>query len=197
MASTLCFNSSEAMFARKMKEGYPAAKLAFECFFTIACALLRRALVATFFAWMATPANAQSQQLGASAMQRLAFLSGRWTCTVSGGESNGLTLDLSYSFSPNVLWMTEVSRTSEATGNDWATQIWGYDARNQKLLAFQFTESGVFTKTVDGWVDGVFLSQRDDNQATVSLKPISANTMQWIIESADHSSTIKEDCVRR
>jgi hypothetical protein len=50
---------------------------------------------------------------------------------------------------------------------------------------------------VDGWVDGAFVSHRDDNGATVSVKPVDARSMQWVIESADHAYVVKEDCVRR
>ena len=146
---------------------------------------------------MAAACGIRAQQSGLAAMQKLSFLAGSWTCTVKSGVSNGLVLNLNYSFSPDGRWMTEHSEDAETKGGDWATQVWGYDARSDKLVAYQFVASGVFTKTVDGWVDGVFTSHRDDNGATISLKPMGPKTMQWIIESADHSSTVKQDCVKQ
>ncbi len=93
--------------------------------------------------------------------------------------------------------MTELSQDSGTNGNDWATQMWGYDSHTQKLVAYNFARNGVFTKSVDGWVNGAFVSHRDDNGATVSVRPINASSIQWVIESADHSYVVKEDCVRR
>lgn len=140
---------------------------------------------------------ARAQQPDISAMKKLAFLSGAWVCTVEGGTSNGLAQNVEYSFSPDGLWMTELSQDSGPGQNDWATQIWGYDVRAGKLVAYNFTPYGVFTKSVEGWVDGAFVSHRDDNGATVSVRPISSRAMQWVIESADHSSIVKENCERR
>jgi hypothetical protein len=161
--------------------------------------LFRRASAATLVLWLSIVGAAHPQQANtdSTAIKRLAFLAGRWSCTVNGGSSNGLTLDVRYSFSPNWLWMTEESQDSGAAGTDWATQLWGYDARTKKLVAFQFTQSGVFTKSLDGWVNGIFVSHRDENGATVSLKPLGANSFQWIIESSDHSYTVTQDCIRR
>jgi hypothetical protein len=147
-------------------------------------------------ALVATSCVPRAQQSDASAMQKLQFLAGSWVCTVKGGRGNGLVLNLDYSFSPDGLWMTEHSEDAETKGGDWATQIWGYDAFSNKLVAYQFVSSGLFTKTVDGWVNGIFTSHRNDNGATVSLKPIDAKSFQWIIESADHSSIVRQDCVK-
>jgi hypothetical protein len=140
---------------------------------------------------------ARAQQPDVTAMKKLSFLSGAWRCTVEAGTSNGLVQDVTYSFSPDGLWMTELSQDSGPGHNDWATQIWGYDARAGKLVAYNFTPMGVFTKSVDGWINGAFVSHRDDNGATVSVRPISSGSMQWVIESADHSNIVKENCVRR
>ncbi|HEV3155558.1 MAG TPA: hypothetical protein VGZ02_17265 [Candidatus Baltobacteraceae bacterium] len=147
---------------------------------------------------MATACVTRAQQPDpSSTMQKLKFLAGAWACTVKGGSSNGLVLDVQYSFSPDGLWMTELSQDSGTNGDDWATQMWGYDAHAQKFVAYTFARNGIFTKSVDGWVDGAFVSHRDDNGATVSVKPVDARSMQWVIESADHAYVVKEDCVRR
>jgi hypothetical protein len=131
-----------------------------------------------------------------NAMQKLTFLTGAWSCTIKGATPKDLRQDAHYSFSPDGHWLTEVSHDIGPGDRDWMTQIWGYDALQQKLVAYQFYQDGVSTKTVNGWDDGVFVSHRDDNGATVSLKPVDANTIQWIIESADHSSIVTEDCAR-
>jgi hypothetical protein len=133
---------------------------------------------------LSTACAVGAQQADATAMQKLKPLTGSWACTVRGGQSDGL-------------WMTELSQDTRTNGNDWATQMWGYDSHTRKLVAYNFARNGVFTKSVDGWVDGAFVSHRDDNGATVSVRPIDANSVQWVIESADHSYTVKEDCVRR
>lgn len=138
-----------------------------------------------------------AKRVGVSTMHRLFFLKGAWVCTLRGGNSNGLVQDATYSFSPDGLWMTERSEDSSARKNDWATQMWGYDVSASRLVAYQFTANGVYTKSVDGWVGGVFRSERDENGAIVSLKPVSARSMQWFVESADRSSIVREDCVRR
>jgi hypothetical protein len=145
---------------------------------------------------LATACSARAQQADPIVMQKLEFLSGSWTCTIKGGASNGLVEETHYSFSPDGFWMTETSHVARSN-NDWETQMWGYDAHAKKLVAYQFLADGVFTKTVDGWVNGAFVSHRDDNGATVSVKPVAANAMQWVIESADHTYIVKEDCVRR
>lgn len=146
---------------------------------------------------LVTACAARAQQPDKSAMQKLAFLSGTWACTIKGGSSNGFVQDVKYSFSPDGLWMTEVSLNSEPNEDGYATQMWGYDARVGKLVAYNFGANGVFTKSVDGWVDGKFTSRRDDNGATISLKPIDNHNMQWIIASADGTYIVKEDCVRQ
>lgn len=127
-------------------------------------------------------------------IQKLNFLAGSWQCTIKGGPSNGQRMKIQYSFSQDGLWMTESQNDSGAANGTSMTQVWGYDSRQQKLVAYQFLKEGLFTKTVDGWVDGKFVSHRDENGWTVSLVPQGANAMQWVIESADHSYTVSEDC---
>ncbi|MDP9017100.1 MAG: hypothetical protein M3N19_02110 [Candidatus Eremiobacteraeota bacterium] len=102
-----------------------------------------------------------------------------------------------YSFSPDGLWMTEVSLNSEPNQDGYATQIWGYDARTGKLVAYNFGGNGVYTKSVLGWINGQFTSRRDDNGLTVALKPIDTHTMQWIISNPDGTRVAMEDCVRK
>ncbi len=137
------------------------------------------------------------ERAGVSAMRRLSFLKGSWACTLKGGSSNGAVQGVRYSFSSDGLWMTELSQTLGAKENDWATQMWGYDVSASRLVAYQFAANGVHTKSVDGWIGGVFKSERDDNGAIVSLRPIDPRSMQWLVESADHSNLFREDCVRR
>ena len=154
-------------------------------------------LAGTTVMLLLTACAARAQQPDMSAMQKLAFLSGTWACTIKGGSSNGFVQDVKYSFSPDGRWMTEVSLNSEPNEDDYATQMWGYDARVGKLVAYNFGANGVFTKSVGGWVDGKFTSRRDDNGAIVSLKPIDNRNMQWIIASADGTYIVQEDCVRQ
>jgi len=42
-------------------------------------------------------------------------------------------------------------------------RFWGYDTQLDKLIAVQFTPSGVLTKSVTGWVGDTFVAQRVDN----------------------------------
>jgi hypothetical protein len=140
---------------------------------------------------------ASAQEAGADAMGKLTFLSGKWNCTIAGGISNGQVQVNDYSFSPDKLWMTELSWDEGADKKNFATQMWGYDAIAGKLVAYQFTPNGVYTKTVDGWIDGAFTARRNDNGATVSVKQVNAESMEWTIASADKSSIVKEECVRR
>jgi hypothetical protein len=138
-----------------------------------------------------------AQQSDATAIRKLSFLEGRWLCTIRSGTSDGLKQDVKYSFSPDKLWMTEVSQDSGTGGNDWATQMWGYDARTQRLVAYNFASNGVLTKSVDGWVDGRFQSRRDDNGAIVSVKAVGSSAVRWTVQRADGSLVVYEDCIRR
>lgn len=132
------------------------------------------------------------ERAGVSAMRQLSFLKGSWACTLRGGSSNGTVQEVRYSFSSDGLWMTELSQSAGAKKKDWATQMWGYDVGASRLVAYQFAADGVHTKNVDGWIDGVFRSERDDNGAIVRLTPTGPQSMQWSIESADQSRLVRE-----
>lgn len=153
------------------------------------------ALVLAVF--LITACAARAQQSGPEAMRKLAFLSGTWACTIRGSSSNGFVQNVAYSLSPDGLWLSEVSLNSEPNSDGYATQMWGYDARTGKLVAYNFGGNGVHTKSVRGWVNGEFISHRDDNGLIVTLKPIDDRNMQWIITSSDGSNLVKEDCMRR
>lgn len=140
-------------------------------------------------------ANAQEQ--GPDAIRKLAFLAGSWQCAIQGAHVPAGDLDhLSYEFSPDWSWMVERSHVRENGREYWSLQMWGYDAGNKKLVAYQFSSTGVSTKSVDGWVGGKFQSRRDDNGATVTIVPIGKNAFNWVIESADHSNVVTEACSR-
>ncbi len=162
-----------------------------------ASAQFQKTFAVAVAAFLITACAAGAQQQGTDALHKLAFLKGTWACTIKGGPGNGFVQDVKYSFSPDGLWMAEVSLNSAPHEDDFATQMWGYDARTGKLVAYNFAANGVYTKSVEGWVDGKFISRRDDNGATVSLKPIDSHTMQWIISSADGTYVVSEDCVRK
>ena len=93
--------------------------------------------------------------------------------------------------------MSELSQKSEIKNDDWAIQMWGYDVNAHRLVAYNFAHNGVFTKSVEGWLNGMFVSRRDDNGIIVSLKPINAKSMQWIVEAPDRSPILREECLRR
>jgi hypothetical protein len=155
------------------------------------------AVAAAMVFLLLTACIARAQESDLAAMRKLMFLSGSWTCTVKGGDSSGLRQTVRHTFSPDGLWMTELSQDSGTKSDDWATQMWGYDAHVGKLVAYNFGSNGVFTKSVDGWVNGVFTSRRDDNGTTVSLRPVDARSIEWLIESADHSHALREECLRQ
>jgi hypothetical protein len=148
-------------------------------------------------AFSISPKALATAQPDLAAIEKLRFLTGAWACTIAGGTSDGLMLQVEYSFSPDGLWMIEVSKDADTKGGDWQTQLWGYDRRSDKLVAYSFASDGVSTKTVDGWIDGVFRSQRDDNGATVSLRSLGKRSMQWRIESRDHSLIVEQNCMHR
>ncbi len=154
--------------------------------------LLSGFLVAIF----AMSCIACAQQSGPATMQQLAFMRGSWTCTVQNGASTGLVQRVTYSFSSDGLWMTELSHDA-GSKNDWETQMWGYDAHAKKLVAYQFTPDGVYTKSVKGFVGKNFVATRNDDGATVSIVPLTSKRIDWVITSADHSTVVKEHCVRR
>jgi hypothetical protein len=140
---------------------------------------------------------ALAQDLGPEAIRRLAFLSGSWHCVIRGtAVPKGDSDNLSYAFSQDWFWMIERSDLIENGHHNWSTQLWGYDAPNKRLVAYQFTPNGVFTKSVAGWVEGRFQSRRDDSGATVTIEPINKSSFNWVIESADHSNIVTEACTR-
>jgi hypothetical protein len=140
---------------------------------------------------------ALAQDQGSGAIKKLAFLSGSWNCVIRGGAVPKGDVDhLSYTFSPDWSWMIERSDVLENGHHIWSTQLWGDDVRHGRLVAYQFTQNGVFTKSVDGWVGNRFQSKSDDNGATVTINPINKNAFDWVIESADHSSIVTEACAR-
>jgi hypothetical protein len=140
---------------------------------------------------------ASAQEADPGAIKKLAFLKGSWNCAISGPKAPPGDVDhLTYEFSPDWTWMIERSNLRENGKVFWSMQVWGYDASRKQLAAYQFEPSGVYTKTVQGWVDGVFVSKRDDNGATVTLKPVSQNAFDWTIESADRSYVVTEECIR-
>ncbi|MBV9270455.1 MAG: hypothetical protein JO165_05130 [Candidatus Eremiobacteraeota bacterium] len=142
-----------------------------------------------------THCRASGQPSGAEAMRKLAFLTGTWKCTFKDTAGNNVVQQANYSFSPDGLWMTETSH-DEGSDTNWETQMWGYDVRADKLVAYQFYGDTVSTKSVQGWVDGVFVSRRDDNNAIVSMKPVNQNSMEWIIKLGKPGTFI-EECSRK
>ena len=155
-----------------------------------------RMLIGTMVALLVGCGIASAQDQGPQAMKKLTFLAGSWNCVIRGGPSNGVRDHLVYEFSPDYLWMIERSNVTEGGQTNWSAQIWGYDAARSSLVAYQFSSGGVSSKTVEGWIDGRFVSKRDDNGSTVSAKPIDAHTFDWVIESADGSHVVTEHCSR-
>jgi hypothetical protein len=141
--------------------------------------------------------GATAQDQDSAAIKKLAFLSGSWHCVIQGkGVPSGDVDHLSYEFSPDWSWMIERSDVQENGHRYWSTQLWGYDAHNKQLVAYQFNSNGVFTKRVEGWVGGRFQSTRNDNGATVTINPVNKNAFDWVIETAGHSSVVTESCTR-
>ena len=135
-----------------------------------------------------------AQESGNAAVERLKFLEGNWTCVVHIGGFTGRD-DVKYAFSPDGLWMTETSQNKNE--RLWGLQVWGYDTHARKLVAYNFAKDGVHTKTVDGWVNGEFVSTRDDNGLVVKLRPVSNGSMLWIVESPEGRTVTREDCTRK
>ena len=144
-------------------------------------------------ATMSYPASAQE---GAGAIRKLLFMKGSWQCVLHGGPSDGFKDTLSYSFSPDATWMLEQESGSVSGQPIWSAQMWGYDASRHKLVAYQFNTRGVFTKSVSGWQNGLFVSRRDDNHAVVSVRPIGKRAFNWIIAASDKSLTVVQACRR-
>ena len=130
------------------------------------------------------------------AIQKLSFMKGSWHCVIHGGPSSGKSDNLRYSFLPGGQWMEERGDFYVNGRDEWTIQMWGYDSVARRLVAYQFTPAGAFTKTVDGWVKGVFVSKRDDNGATVIIRPRNKRAFDWVITSADKTFTVVEACRR-
>jgi hypothetical protein len=114
-----------------------------------------------------------------AAIKRLAFLAGSWQCVIHGnGVPKGDVERISYEFAPDWSWMIERSNLVENGQAHWGAQLWGYDAQHRKLVAYQFSAAGVFTKAVNGWVRGGFESKRDYDGAMVTMRPIDQNTFE-------------------
>jgi len=137
--------------------------------------------------------SASSQQ-GPDAIHKLSFMKGSWHCVVHGGPSDGFKDVLSYSFSPDWDWMIEQESGTVSGQPIWSAQMWGYDVQRQKLVAYQFTNRGVFTKSIVGWKNGLFVSLRDDNNASVSIRPRGKRAFDWVIGSPDGSSIVIQAC---
>jgi len=136
-------------------------------------------------------------QAAIAAMKKLAFLNGTWNCTIHGGPSNGVVDRLNYSFAADGRWMIERSDIQGAAPAQSSVQVWGYDPAQRGLVGYQFTQTGVATKTVSGWNGDTFTSTRNDTGATVSLKQTGPNAISWIIHSAGTpTSDVTEDCTR-
>lgn len=133
----------------------------------------------------------------ADAIRRLSFLAGSWHCVIQGDRvPKGDTERVSYEFATDWSWMIERSELLENGHLHWGAQLWGYDSRQKKLVAYQFSAAGVFTKTVNGWKGDSFESTRDYDGATVIMRPLSQNAFEWVIESANGSNLITERCTR-
>lgn len=163
------------------------------------CSVLRSLklarVLAAIISLSAIPAVGKADD-GLAAIQRLMFLKGTWDCTVAGGSADSITQKVHYSFSPDHGWMTEVSDPSGPTAEDWATQLWGYDSKSGKIVAYNFARNGVTTKSVTGWVNGSFVSRRDDNGLLVVLKPVSADIVEWLVKRQDQTTLVREECKR-
>jgi hypothetical protein len=158
--------------------------------------MLKAALLLFIFLNLAQVASLADES-PTEVMRKVQFLAGVWACTLERGTSSGPTQKVSYSFSPDGVWMSEVSQVTSPAQNDWAIQLWGYDSNSKKLVAYNFGPNGVTTKTVDGWVEGDFVSHRDDNGLVVLLRPSDKNSMEWIVQSPSRASTlVSESCTR-
>lgn len=165
----------------------------------------RAAHIAVFFVLAMAFAASSFQQAGAAvqgpsgvqAMKKLAFMAGDWTCTVHGGPGEGSVDHLSYSFTPDWYWMVELSDLHfKGHEQNSSVQVWGWDSSRHKLVAHQFAERGIFTKTVGGWKNGDFVSRNDYNGVLVSIIPHDRSHFDWLIEAPDKSWNYVEACVR-
>jgi hypothetical protein len=156
------------------------------------CARLLLAIATLCF-----PLAVSAQASGRDAMEKLAFMAGSWTCVIQGPNvPPGDVEHATYTFSPDWTWMIERSDLTEKGRIYWSAQVWGYDSRQRRLVAYRFSSRGVSTKTVVGWVGGRFKSVSDENGGMVSIQPISKDAFNWIDESANHSWAVTEACKR-
>jgi hypothetical protein len=137
--------------------------------------------------------DAQRQQ-ALDAMKKLSFLDGTWNCVMHGGESNGLTDKLTYSFTADGRWMVE---RSDVKGGDSSLQVWGYDPAQRRLTATLYSPRGVTVKNVLGWNGDSFVSQGDVSGAMVTLKQTAPNAITWTFAPADTTQQpVVESCTR-
>ena len=130
-------------------------------------------------------------------MTKLHWIAGSWTCVFVGTNVvHGAPDHPRYRFFGAGLWLEESSDYHEGGKDDSSTQIWGFDPAQKRLVAYQFSPGGVATKSVDGWVNGMFVSHRDDNGATVTIVPKGAKAFDWVIVSKDQTYTVREECKR-
>jgi hypothetical protein len=156
-----------------------------------------RVLFITFASVLLCCCAVEAQEQNFDAIKKLAFLQGSWHCVVQGARVPAGDVDrLSYEFAPDWSWMLERSSLREKGKDYWGVQLWGYDAQRKQLVAYQFNSAGVFTKTVSGWIDGRFVSKRDNDGTMVSILPIGPHSFDWVIESPDHSYKATEVCTR-
>lgn len=149
---------------------------------------------------LALPVIARAQdttaQSAIDAMKRLAFLNGNWNCTVQGGPWNGQVDHLNYSFSGDGRWLIERSDIKGAP-NASAVQVIGYDPAQRKIVAHEYTMSGISTKSVQGWVGNDFTTTRDDNQWQVVLHQNTPSSFAWVIHPTGvGAQPITEACTR-
>jgi hypothetical protein len=140
-------------------------------------------------------ASAQTAESGA--IEKLSFLVGSWHCVIEGAKvPKGDVSTARYQFSPDRSWLIEYESLRERGRSHWSMQIWGYNALQQKLVAYDFSAAGVLTKSVDGWVGGEFKSKRDQDGATVTIVPHTRDSFDWKIVTANGSTTVIESCRR-
>jgi len=141
-------------------------------------------------------AGAVTSQQAKAAMTRLHFMAGSWTCVIRGGQSEGLVDNPTYRFVAGGTWMEEYSDMGKPDSPYSSVQMWGYDGGSKSLVAYQFMGAGVATKNVDGWQNGIFVSHRDDNGATVSIQRKGPRAFDWVITPKGGGLTVREVCTR-
>lgn len=122
-------------------------------------------------------------------------MQGTWRCIVRGAPNGTFKDMLAYSFSPDGHWMIEQDVLPGNTAN-WSLQMWGYDEQAHRLVAYQFVPRGVFTKTVTGWQNGLFVSKVDYSGYVVSIRKHNSRAFDWVITPSDNSRTIVQACTK-